>query len=63
MGRAASKTNRQIKADLMAKGFICDVINTGRGYNIIINFEVVKTYKTRHSCNRYLKKLNDKQQA
>lgn len=29
MGRVASKTNRQIKADLTAKGFICDVINTG----------------------------------
>lgn len=59
MGRTASKQNRQVKADLTAKGFICEIINTGGGYNIIINFEVVKTFKTRSSCNKYLKKLNN----
>lgn len=32
-------------------------------YELIINFEIVKQYRQRRSCNRYIEKLADKKIA
>lgn len=59
MGRRASKENRQVIAELTQKIGFVDIKKVLGGYDISINFEVVKSYKKRSSCNNYLKRLNN----
>lgn len=57
--RKGSKKNRLILNKLFEKGYICEIINTGESYNVLVNYEVVRNFKQRRSCNKFLEKLNN----
>jgi len=58
--RAASRKYRNIQAALDRKGIVTSIQRSDKkSFTLIVNYESIRSYKTRRSCNRYLKKLLD----
>lgn len=52
------KRYRVMKAELDKIDKVCDIIRAGpKNYMFTVNFEIIKTYKKRNSCNRQIIKL------
>ena len=49
-----------VQDELHKLGHITNIEKVGtKQYNVIVNFEIVRTYKTRISCKRRIIKLSD----
>ena len=56
--RIASEKYRAIQSELDKKGIVTCILRSGKNaFTLTVNFENVRSYKQRRSCNRYLKTL------
>lgn len=59
--RLGSKHFRSLQAGLDQLGITTNINRVGpKNYQMEVNYEIVKKYKTRAACNRYIRKLLDK---
>ena len=50
--------NRIIQNELTNRGIITCILRIGKNrYQMIVNYEVIREYKSRRSCNKYIYKL------